>query len=150
MQIRQMCDADLSIIGKLVSESNRDVAVQFGLNADNCPRHPSLCTESWVRAELERGETYFILEDAEGKPVGCVAFESPGPGRGYLNRLSVLPGHRGKGAGARLVRHVVEHARSRAVELWSTTIFFPFLARRILRGRMQNQDAPHGADIWPQ
>lgn len=28
----------------------------------------------------------------------------------------MLPGHRGKGAGARLVRHVVEHARGLAVE----------------------------------
>lgn len=60
---------------------------------------------------MERGETYFIIDG-----VGCVAYESPEPGRAYLNRLSVLPGQRGKGAGARLVQHVVEHARGQDVE----------------------------------
>lgn len=63
-----------------------------------------------MRAEVARGETYFIMDD-----VGCVAYESPAPGRAYLNRLSVLPGQRGKGAGARLVQHVIEHARARGV-----------------------------------
>jgi len=115
LPIRAMSESDLPTIAMLVSESNKDVAVTFGLNAENCPKHPSFCTESWVRAELERGETYFILDDADGAPIGCVAYESPGPGRGYLNRLSVLPGHRGSGAGAQLVRHVVDHARSQAV-----------------------------------
>lgn len=115
MPIREMAEADLPTIAMLVSESNKDVATTFGLNADNCPKHPSFCTESWVKADLERGESYFILESAKGEPIGCIAYESPGPGRGYLNRLSVLPGHRGNGAGARLVRHVVEHARSEAV-----------------------------------
>lgn len=108
--IRPMSASDLSAIAMLVSESNKNVAFMFGLNAENCPRHPSFCTESWVRAELERGETYFIIDD-----VGCVAYEPAAPGRAYLNRLSVLPGQRGKGVGARLVRHVVAHARAQGV-----------------------------------
>ncbi len=56
------------------------------------------------------------MDDDNGAAIGCVAYESSGPGRGYLNRLSVLPQHRGSGAGARLVQHVVDHARSHAVE----------------------------------
>jgi len=32
----------------LVSESNRDVAIKFGLNAENCPKHPSFSTADWV------------------------------------------------------------------------------------------------------
>lgn len=98
----------------LVSESNKDVAARFDLNAENAPKHPSLCTESWVQADLARGETYFILEE-ESKPVGCVAYEGPSPGLAYLNRLSVLPAHRHKGIGARLVQHIVEHACSLSV-----------------------------------
>lgn len=111
LPIRPMTASDFSTIAMLVSESNKDVAVRFGLDADNAPRHPSFCTEGWVRADVERGETYFIIDG-----VGCVAYESPGPGRAYLNRLSVLPGERGKGEGERLVRHVVQHARGQGVE----------------------------------
>jgi len=110
MSIRQASGEDLATIARLVSESNRDVAVRFGLTFENCPKHPSFCTASWVQADLARGETYFILED-EGAPIGCVAYESPSAGLAYLNRLSVLPDHRHRGAGTRLVKHFVEHAR---------------------------------------
>jgi len=115
MKIREASHADLPTIAMLVSESNKDVAVRFGLNAENCPKHPSFCTENWVQADLARGETYFILED-QSEPIGCVAYECPRPGLAYLNRLSVLPAHRNKGAGARLVQHIVEHARSLSVQ----------------------------------
>ena len=115
MLIRKASSADLATIAMLVSESNRDVAVKFGLNADNCPKHPSFCTSSWVQAEFARGETYFILEENSG-PIGCVAYESPSAGLAYLNRLSVLPDHRNHGAGARLVQHIVEHARNSSIQ----------------------------------
>jgi N-acetylglutamate synthase-like GNAT family acetyltransferase len=115
MQIREATPADLSTIATLISESNKDVAVKFGLNAENCPKHPSFCTASWVQADLARGETYFILEE-DTQPIGCVAYEGPSPGLAYLNRLSVLPAHRSKGTGTRLVQHIVEHARSLSVQ----------------------------------
>ncbi len=115
MQIREASIADLPTIAMLVRESNKDVAVKFNLNAENCPKHPSFYTETWVQADLARGETYFILEK-DSEPIGCVAYESPSPGLAYLNRLSVLPAHRNKGAGARLVQHIVEHARGLSVQ----------------------------------
>ena len=111
MSIREFAVADVPTIAMLVSESNKTVAAMFGLNAENCPKHPSFCTASWVEAEIARGETYFILEDGAAGPVACVAYERPAPGRAYLNRLSVLPQYRRSGAGARLVQHVVDHAR---------------------------------------
>ncbi len=99
----------------LVSESNKDVAVRFGLNAENCPKHPSFCTEGWVEADLARGEKYFVIEE-NAVPIGCVAYENPSAERAYLNRLSVLPRHRNRGAGARLVQHVIQHARSTSIQ----------------------------------
>ena len=115
MQIREAKLEDLATIAMLVSESNRDVAVKFGLNVENCPKHPSFCTKSWVEADLARGETYFILEQ-DSIPIGCVAYENPSAGIAYLNRLSVLPVHRNRGVGARLVQHIVQHARSTSVQ----------------------------------
>jgi diamine N-acetyltransferase len=114
MTIREATHEDLATIAMLVSESNKDVAVKFGLNAGNCPKHPSLCTESWIEADFARGETYFILEE-DALPIGCVAYENPNAGLAYLNRLSVLPLHRNRGVGARLVQHIVQLARSASI-----------------------------------
>ena len=105
--------ADAPAIARIVSESNRDVAVQFGLDATNCPKHPSFCTPDWVEADFARGERYFLLEDRDG-PMACVAYESPNPDVAYLNRLSVLPAARRQGLGQALVAHVLALARSDA------------------------------------
>jgi len=115
MRIREATSADLATIAMLVSESNKDVAVQFDLNSENCPKHPSFCTESWVQADLARGENYFILEEGT-QPYGCVAYEGSSSGLAYLNRLSVPSAQRNKGAGASLVQHIIGHARSRSVQ----------------------------------
>jgi ribosomal protein S18 acetylase RimI-like enzyme len=110
MLIRECETGDAVALAELVSRANLTVAELFGLNAENCPGHPSLCTAAWIEAGFARGETYFMLGD-----IACVAYESPEPGRAYLNRLSVLPAHRRSGAGAQLVGHVVAHARARGV-----------------------------------
>ncbi|MGB5560075.1 MAG: GNAT family N-acetyltransferase [Paracoccaceae bacterium] len=94
------------------------MAAKFGLNAENCPKHPSFCNEAWVKTDLVRGEVYFILED-DREPVACVAFEDAGGGLAYLNRLSVLLTHRRRGFGERLVRHVVAVAATRGMHVIS-------------------------------
>lgn len=118
-----MTASDVSTIAMLVSESNKNVAAMFGLNADNAPKHPSFCTPAWIEADVARGETYFLIDG-----VGCVAYESPAPGRAYLNRLSVLPGQREQGAGERLVRHVLAHARGQGVQTISIGVIGEYTA----------------------
>ena len=115
MHIREASPEDLATIAMIVRDSNQDVAAKFGLNADNCPKHPAFCTESWVQADLARGERYFILED-DSVPIACVAYENPSPGLAYLNRLSVLPAYRNRGIGSRLVRHIVQLAQSSSIK----------------------------------
>ncbi len=70
---------------------------------------------------LEDPETFFILAEQEGRPVGY-AFVTVGPGyaswatgerAGVLETLSVLPSHRGSGVGAGLI----EAAWERLAEL---------------------------------
>ena len=115
MQIRQAAHADITTIATLISTANRDVALRFDLNADNCPKHPSFCTDAWVAADLARGERYFIAEE-NASPIACVAYESPGAGLAYLNRLSVLPACRKRGVGAALVRHIIGIAQAGAIQ----------------------------------
>lgn len=115
MQIREANLNDVATIAMLVSQSNQDVAQKFGLNSDNCPRHPSFCTAAWVGSDLARGERYFILEK-DSEPIACVAYETPSDRLAYLNRLSVLPRHRRRGLGARLVEHIVDLASAGAIQ----------------------------------
>ena len=115
MIIREASFNDIHTITRLVKESNKDVAIKFGLNVDNCPKHPSFCTNSWVEADFARGERYFIIEE-DLTPIGCVAYENPRAGLAYLNRLSVLPSHRNRGIGARLVQHIIQVAQSASIQ----------------------------------
>lgn len=112
--IREAFAADAELVARLIREANADVAARFGLNRENCPKHTSFCTASWVQADLARGERYFVLEQ-DAVPVGCVAYEIPEPRLAYLNRLSVLPAFRQRGLGAQLVSHVIALARQDAV-----------------------------------
>jgi ribosomal protein S18 acetylase RimI-like enzyme len=102
---------DLAIV---VSESNKGVAEQFGINADNNPKHPSFYTKEWVISDFDRGEEYFLLTQYN-KAIGCVAFEQPRSDTAYLNRLSILPNHRHKGAGELLVRYIFKYAREKDI-----------------------------------
>jgi diamine N-acetyltransferase len=115
MPIREATSEDIATLAMLIREANKDVAVKFGLNADNCPKHPSFCTEAWVQSDLTRGERYFIFED-NSTPVACVAYENPSAGLAYLNRLSVLPTHRHRGIGTNLVEHIVQLAQSSSIQ----------------------------------
>ncbi len=115
MTIREASAKDLTTIAMLVSESNKDIAEKFGLNADNCQKHPSFCTEAWVKSDLARGERYFILEE-DSVPIACVAYENPSAGLAYLNRLSVLPPYRNRGIGAHLVKYIIQLAQASSIQ----------------------------------
>ncbi|AJQ95603.1 GNAT family N-acetyltransferase [Gynuella sunshinyii] len=105
---------DAKIIADIISQSNEDVAIKFGINKDNNPKHPSFCDEKWVLSDFDRGEKYFLYQ-LNGENVGCVAFEQPTDDVGYLNRLSVLPSFRKQGIGKQLTQHVLRHGESKGV-----------------------------------
>jgi ribosomal protein S18 acetylase RimI-like enzyme len=111
MKIIAANSSDAEKIAEIISLSNKDVAASFGINKDNNPKHPSFYTKEWALSDFERGEEYFICSE-NGVEIGCIAFEKSKSGRGYLNRLSVLPEYRNHGVGERLVQHVLAHAKS--------------------------------------
>jgi diamine N-acetyltransferase len=108
--IREGGPGDIPVLAQTVSTAFQDVAHRFGLTPENCPRHPSNCTEDWIRLALEQGVRYFVLEH-EGNMAGCAALERSGSGVCFLERLSVLPPYRRRGFGRELVDHVLEEAR---------------------------------------
>jgi ribosomal protein S18 acetylase RimI-like enzyme len=109
--IRAAGFADSAVLSGLIRVSFRDVAERFALTLENCPKHPSNCTDEWIENDLAKGVAYFILED-DGTPVGCVALEKANPELWYLERLGILPQCRRKGFGKALVDHVFSEARA--------------------------------------
>lgn len=108
--IRQATPDDAPLLAALIRAAFRDVAERFGLTPENCPTHPSNCTEGWVRDAMARGVRCYVLE-ADGRPAGCVGLELADEEAAYLERLSVLPEFRRRGFGAALVAHVGQEAR---------------------------------------
>lgn len=110
IEIRSIRDGDAQLIARLIRRSFADVAQRFGLDAHNCPKHPSNCTVQWVARDIDRGVAYFLLE-ADGGPVGCAALERANDAMGYLERLAVVPEARQHGFGGKLLDHVATTAR---------------------------------------
>jgi len=108
--IKEATKEDILLLTHLIRVSFRDVAEKFHLTPRNAAKHPSNCTEEWVRTALDKGHRYFLLEALEG-PCGCAALERANSQVCYLERLAVLPEMRKRGFGEILVRHAVEEAR---------------------------------------
>jgi GNAT superfamily N-acetyltransferase len=101
---------DAKQLSRLIRDSFADVANRFELTPENCPKHPSNYTREWVERDLARGVRYFILI-ADGNAVGCVGLEKASPAICYMERLAILPDHRGQGYGTRLAVYAMDQAR---------------------------------------
>ncbi len=110
IQIRVGTKADIHVLVEIIQDSFLDVAERFGLTPQNSPTHPSNCRPEWLLREMDRGVTFYMLEN-DGQPVGCVALEKISDEVCYLKRLAVLPQERRKGFGEALVKHVLSKAR---------------------------------------
>ena len=114
VHVRKADHHDLSLLATLIRDSYRDVAERFGLTPENCPKHPSNCTEGWIKKDFDRGVVYYILE-RNRTPIGCVALEKAGSDLCYLERLAVSPAYRRNGFGKMLVEHIFDQAKTRKI-----------------------------------
>ena len=112
LRIRSAAVLDIPMLTELIRDSFVTAAEKFGLTPDNCPRHPSNCTDEWIEQDIARGVTYFVLE-YDRMPVGCVALEKATPELWYLERLAVVPSFRRRGFGRTLVEHACTEAKGR-------------------------------------
>lgn len=120
-KIRVCTNQDSQVLAETIRKSFQDVAERFGLTRENAPRHPSNCTADWIREHLQRGLTYFAIEN-NSHVVGCVALERANTGVCYLERLAVLPDNRRRGFGKALVEHALSEARRLGVNYVSIGI----------------------------
>jgi GNAT superfamily N-acetyltransferase len=112
--IEKLHEDDIDRVVDIIRQSNQLVADQFGITAENNPKHPSFYTNDWLLNDLSRGEEFFVYKH-NGMPVACVAFENPRPDAAYLNRLSVLPIHQLQGIGKALVEYIAAYAQEKKI-----------------------------------
>lgn len=120
-RIRQASLEDAELVARIIRKSFRDVAERFNLESENAPTHPSNCQPDWIRSDLDRGVSYYLL-CWRGSVAGCVALESASSSMAYLERLGVLPEQRGRGFGAALLRHALRQARSAGARVVSVGV----------------------------
>jgi N-acetylglutamate synthase-like GNAT family acetyltransferase len=111
LKIRECTQKDIGVLAETIRRSFQDVAKRFDLTKENAPRHLSNCTEEWIEKDMERGVTYFALEN-ENIVVGCVALERANPAVCYMERLAILPKQRRQGLGKALITHVLSQTKS--------------------------------------
>ncbi|MFC1948943.1 GNAT family N-acetyltransferase [Chloroflexota bacterium] len=120
--IREITGKDaLGRSARLIRDSFRPVAVEFGLTRENCPTHPSFVSVGQLRQFKEKGLKLFglFLDDRQ---VGFVAVEQADESLYYMEKLAVLPDCRHNGYGVELVRFVIDYIKSRGGEKLSIGI----------------------------
>lgn len=114
MTIRPINADDLPRLLDIIRRACATVAKRFGLTPENCPKTAAFYTMDRLRADLDRGVQYYLLE-GNNEACGCVALENAKPGVCYLERLAVLPEHRSQGYGTALVRHAFAEAMAMGI-----------------------------------
>ena len=94
---------------QVIRDSFRTVAEELGLTERNCPAHASFITLDKLNELNKRAHFAGFYHD--GRQVGFVAIEQADNGVFYLDKLSVLPQHRHKGYGKRLVKYVLTRVK---------------------------------------
>jgi len=90
---------------KVIRDSFKTVALEFGLNKDNFPTHPSLITLDRLLELKGKAELFGLF--LYNKQVGFLAVEKADDRVYYLDKLAVLPEYRHQGHGKKLVEFVV-------------------------------------------
>ena len=89
----------------VIADSFRTVAVEFNLNQDNCPTHPSLVTLKQLQEMKRKGLKLFGLFENDAQ-IGFVAVEKKKDRVYSIEKLAVLPEYRHKGYGGELLTFV--------------------------------------------
>lgn len=119
--IQKAVHKDIHTLSNIIHLSYQDVAQTFKLTKDNCPKHPSHCTDKWIEHDLNRGVVYHILY-SNGIAAGCAALEMADPDLSYLERLAVLPQFRHNGFGIKLVEYIMTTAQQMGTKTLSIGI----------------------------
>lgn len=109
---------------KVIRKSNETIAEELGLTIENAPTNPAFLTMDGLNISMNKGlSLYCIL--SENVMIGCIGIEdSRKDGVFYLERLAVLPEHRHKGIGRKLLDFAFQKVKESGGKLVSIGIIY--------------------------
>jgi ribosomal protein S18 acetylase RimI-like enzyme len=114
-------ETDLVKSHKLIKESFKTVADDFGLTMENCPANPAFTKYSQLLEMKEEGIKMFGLFLGK-QQVGFIAIEYADKGAYYIERLSILPEFRHKGYGTALMDFTFNYVKKAGGERVSVAL----------------------------
>ena len=78
-------------------------------------------TRDSIGAQMKEDPGMFLCARVEGKMIGVVIGSSDGR-KGYINRLAVIPDHRGKGIAKALITAIEDHLNSQGLRIITVLI----------------------------
>ncbi len=123
ISVKEITDAEIPRCAKVVRDSFATVAADFSLTRQNCASNPAFLEDEKLRQERGRGVLLFGLYEGS-EQAGFVALEKNSPDLWFLEKLAVLPTHRHKGYGTRLMDHCRSHVRQQGGKRISIGIIF--------------------------
>jgi ribosomal protein S18 acetylase RimI-like enzyme len=112
---------DLINSHKLIRDSFKTVADDFGLTIENCPANPAFMKYSQLLKMKEEGTKMFGMFSGR-KQLGFIAIERADRKTYYVERLSVLPGSRHNGFGRELMDFAFAHVKNNGGEKISVAL----------------------------
>ena len=111
--MKRLSEDDAPEIVKVLNESFKTVADEFGFTRENAPTNAAFVGEDSILESFAKGIIFFGIY-SEAKLAGTVAVEksSENPFVYYLERLAVLPSERHKGYGKELLDYAFREAAS--------------------------------------
>ena len=121
--IRKAERADLPECVKVIRDSFRTVADEFGFTEENAPRFTAFAVrEEMLVWQMDAEHRLMYLDEEEGKVCGYYSLKLAGDGACELGSLSVLPAYRHRGIGGRLLAHAMETAREQGCSVMNLSI----------------------------
>lgn len=111
LNIREINDEQsLEESAGVIRDSFGTVAAEFRLTRSNCPTHPSFVTVHQLEDLKLKGAIFFGLF-LGGNQTGFIAVEKADSALYYIEKLAVLPEHRRRGYGRKLMEHAAGYIR---------------------------------------
>ena len=106
-------DIELPALLKVIQDSFMTVAQEFNITKENAPTNGAFMTMELLMQSIEHNTGYFCAFDND-LLCGCAAVQSGKvENTFYIEKLAVLPSHRHKGYGKKLLDRAVDEIKKR-------------------------------------
>lgn len=121
--IREMRREEIPECVRVIRQSHRTVADQFGFTPENAPRYVAFATdERRLFWHMECEHRLMFMDEEDGVIRGYYSLLLKPDGECELGNLSVLPEYRHRGIGTALLEHSMETARKQNCKVMNLSI----------------------------